>query len=1503
MNRPSRPFFALIAALLVALSGLAPARAQGPLTTDELEAVADARTQAGSPDANFGSGFLFVSTANGHISFVRFDLLVLPANAVVEAARLELDAPTQNDGPNNVELGRVDGVWEEDTLTWATQPAITWGGPVANISGPTLATWDVTALVQAWHSGAVPNNGFALRGDGGEPLSFSSKEAGLVPPALVVRYRIPPSEGPRPDLGDAPDSSNNVGIPNTAYPTVNGNFPTVWNVPVGQPAGPRHANQRIEAVLGQHLSRENEADGGLDEDTANNILDGGTDNSDNDRLDDGWRNRNVAFPDCQPTTLIVRVRKGTAATLDRMFLNVWFDGNHDGDWADRQLCTPEGEELAIPAQEWIVQDYFVDLSSIPAGDFVDIKITTETVLNTTPRRAHWMRFTLSERRAVQTSNGRADGRGPHPSVAPNGFQFGETEDVLQRPQPPGEDGTLELEKRVITGPEPVDPSDMVTYRIRLRHKGGTQPIEARIQDILPWPSHLHPIADASGVRYIDVSSSTGGAVPLQANFTLTQPSPSSSLGYRISWHGSLAPDSEVTLSFKVHVIPFCEPGDQTMTIVNQAQAKARGGPVINAEDSFIAKCFGYIGDNIGVELSDPIESPIDLDDYSLFPLSGFIENKHPISVTLGLRPQLLRGTEELTPTGTPELERITLGPGERRQFDFVLPLPAEDDAGLDAPVDEEFTGKLAFCILPAEVLDTCPDRVEYPELSGESKPVNIRIRPNDLGDAPDSTNHAGAAMAAYAGTPANFPTVFDPATGQPQGPRHAHPRPLHLGQQVSREAEADIGPDQDPSNNILPANNQPNLDRFDDGSRLNPPAGNCQTTTAEVRVSISAAAWQWFDAQDKPAYLNAWLDSNRDGDWADGFNCQSPQGQANVVEHIIIDHQIDVAALGPGLHTLTVPTGRVAWPAQLAERPAWLRFTLSERESNKPLQFAGISYGDGRGYNTPFRTGETEDHLMRPGDEAGGLDVAVQLEGRAGAERVTFKIVYANLGAGTASGASLTFRKPQQLRDPEIVLLQAPGIPAANITESTEELRFALPALSAGAGGTIVVGWDTAAPGEYEAAVQVKLNGDTNSANNQDTVTVQRRLPEPIVAAVVAGDKGWGHAETTCRDQIDLTGLGAPGEKVRILLDGAATGEALMEEEGLFHFLLKGLSEGSHTIVAEHILSPRDAASGLHVDVDTSLPVDPMSLSFIDSKGRSVHPSTRGYSWGVSQTGTMSVMRSGETYEIGIDSCLDDPNLRLSLDLGDGETLVLSDEDGDGRYTGSFTYNPAAQLTAASEFRLTVTAGAVQQSFAIGVEPLGSGVVRDRSSGSPLAGASVLALAEQAGGDGAASASPWPAVALGQPNPQSTGADGVYSFAVPGGSSRVAVERQGYQPYRSWPIESAGGLSPDVSLTPSIAGTPTQTIYITADGFEPAVLRVAPGSVVEWVNADLAEHSATGAAWDSGAIGSGERYRVKLDKPGSYSYQDGADPSSSATIIVGSAVSEGFRLFLPLIRR
>ena len=42
------------------------------------------------------------------------------------------------------------------------------------------------------------------------------------------------------DLGDAPDSTNHHGQPNTAYPAtgVLGQFPTVYDVPANQAAGP-----------------------------------------------------------------------------------------------------------------------------------------------------------------------------------------------------------------------------------------------------------------------------------------------------------------------------------------------------------------------------------------------------------------------------------------------------------------------------------------------------------------------------------------------------------------------------------------------------------------------------------------------------------------------------------------------------------------------------------------------------------------------------------------------------------------------------------------------------------------------------------------------------------------------------------------------------------------------------------------------------------------------------------------------------------------------------------------------------------------------------------------------------------------------------------------------------------------------------------------------------------------------------------------------------------------
>lgn len=236
----------------------------------------------------------------------------------------------------------------------------------------------------------------------------------------------------------------------------------------------------------------------------------------------------------------------------------------------------------------------------------------------------------------------------------------------------------------------------------------------------------------------------------------------------------------------------------------------------------------------------------------------------------------------------------------------------------------------------------------------------------DLGDAPDSTNHAGAAMAAYAGVQANYPTVFDPAAGAPSGPAHLTPVPFHLGQQVSREAEADIGPDQDPNNNILPGANTPDLDRFDDGVQPGTwlPA-NCQKATLPAKVLITPQAFNWFTQNQATGYLNIWVDINRDGDWADGFSCQAGGQVRRSVEHVVIDFPVNVAALGAGTHIIPTSSGYFVWPAALSQLPRWVRVTLSERPAPKPLAYAGIQYGDGRGPLPPYTFGETEDYIAR----------------------------------------------------------------------------------------------------------------------------------------------------------------------------------------------------------------------------------------------------------------------------------------------------------------------------------------------------------------------------------------------------------------------------------------------------------------------------------------------------------------------------------------------------------
>ena len=223
----------------------------------------------------------------------------------------------------------------------------------------------------------------------------------------------------------------------------------------------------------------------------------------------------------------------------------------------------------------------------------------------------------------------------------------------------------------------------------------------------------------------------------------------------------------------------------------------------------------------------------------------------------------------------------------------------------------------------------------------------------DLGDAPDSSNSVvGAIMVTYpSSVTANFPTVYL-AGSPPYGPLHLQPRDMFfLGKWVSLEAEADIGSDEDVVNNLDPPANIPNRDSVDDGLKLPIAMPSCQATTLDYIVTVATAA-------PAPAYVNAWCDWNRDGDWDDKLVC--PDGD-EVPEWIVQNDQPVLP--GPGTYTFTSPPFESWQPPTGGADPLWLRITISEQPWSPTLGGPGVG---GAGSVGGYKYGETEDYYVRP---------------------------------------------------------------------------------------------------------------------------------------------------------------------------------------------------------------------------------------------------------------------------------------------------------------------------------------------------------------------------------------------------------------------------------------------------------------------------------------------------------------------------------------------------------
>jgi len=224
---------------------------------------------------------------------------------------------------------------------------------------------------------------------------------------------------------------------------------------------------------------------------------------------------------------------------------------------------------------------------------------------------------------------------------------------------------------------------------------------------------------------------------------------------------------------------------------------------------------------------------------------------------------------------------------------------------------------------------------------------------SDLGDASDSTNNFGRSMTAYpvpASVKANYPTVFNDGSGAgPYGPVHLNAQlAAHLGKKITRETEADIGPDEDGVNNINPSASSPNHDDGDDGIvfPLNLPP--CRWTTFDYLVNVIEPGTD--------LWVNVWLDWNRDGDWDDTPDCASgPAPEWAVQNQFLFD-------LPAGLNRITTPA-ILPWHPEDGPETIWMRITLSERPW-KGGSNPGAKGNGGSGPRTKYQVGETEDYYF-----------------------------------------------------------------------------------------------------------------------------------------------------------------------------------------------------------------------------------------------------------------------------------------------------------------------------------------------------------------------------------------------------------------------------------------------------------------------------------------------------------------------------------------------------------
>jgi hypothetical protein len=195
-----------LGAVMVMLAGLtagraAPSRAEPAQTDVTLFAVADATVKSWQPATNFGSdgtldlSYNAIDGVQEAVFLVRFDLTSLPADAVIDAASLQLYLTAASGAsPVQVAVFYVTSAWAENTVTWNSFPT---ADPIAiqasvDSTVDSFKSWGITSYAAAWHSNPAQNHGIFLRGPSDVfARTFQSREGGSHAPRLAISYHVP----------------------------------------------------------------------------------------------------------------------------------------------------------------------------------------------------------------------------------------------------------------------------------------------------------------------------------------------------------------------------------------------------------------------------------------------------------------------------------------------------------------------------------------------------------------------------------------------------------------------------------------------------------------------------------------------------------------------------------------------------------------------------------------------------------------------------------------------------------------------------------------------------------------------------------------------------------------------------------------------------------------------------------------------------------------------------------------------------------------------------------------------------------------------------------------------------------------------------------------------------------------------------------------------------------------------------------------------------------------